>query len=264
MDLGIEGKTALVRGKQTGRGCAEALAAEGVNLVIVARTRDTLEETAEEIRAGANVSVTAVACDITTPDGRGPRLAACPQPDILVTNAGRRPATSATFARRLDPRARSEHADADRADPRDRRRDDRARLRPDRQHHEPAVKAPIDVLALSNGARSGLTGFVAGCRARSRAGRDDQQPVAGPVRHRPDRDHARRVGEGARRERRRDARAAHEGHPGRPPRHACGIRRGVRVPAACTPATSPGRTGCSTAARIRARSDARTAFHDNP
>ncbi|MDR5661274.1 SDR family NAD(P)-dependent oxidoreductase, partial [Burkholderia cenocepacia] len=90
MDLGIEGKTALVcaASKGLGRGCAEALAAEGVNLVIVARTRDTLEETAEEIRAGANVSVTAVACDITTPDGRAAALAACPQPDILVTNAG--------------------------------------------------------------------------------------------------------------------------------------------------------------------------------
>ena len=98
MDLGIEGKTALVcAASRAGRGCAEALAAEGVNLVIVARTRDTLEETAEEIRAGANVSVTAVACDITTPDGRAAALAACPQPDILVTNAGaRRPATSAT------------------------------------------------------------------------------------------------------------------------------------------------------------------------
>src|SRR5437868_11937749 len=72
MDLGIAGKTALVcaASKGLGRGCAEALAAEGVNLVIVARTPDTLEETAEEIRAASNVSVTAVACDITTPDGR--------------------------------------------------------------------------------------------------------------------------------------------------------------------------------------------------
>ena len=71
MDLGIAGKTALVcaASKGLGRGCAEALAAEGVNLVIVARTRDTLEETAEEIRAASNVSVTAVACDITTPLG---------------------------------------------------------------------------------------------------------------------------------------------------------------------------------------------------
>lgn len=90
MDLGIEGKTALVcaASKGLGRGCAQALAAEGVNLVIVARTRATLEETAEEIRAASNVSVTAVACDITTPEGRAAALAACPQPDILVTNAG--------------------------------------------------------------------------------------------------------------------------------------------------------------------------------
>ena len=166
MDLGIEGKTALVcaASKGLGRGCAEALAAEGVNLVIVARTRDTLEETAEEIRAGANVSVTAVACDITTPDGRAAALAACPQPDILVTNAGGPPP----------------------GDFRDFSHDDWIRalesnmLTPIELIRatldgmigrgfgrivnitSSAVKAPIDVLALSNGARSGLTGFVAG------------------------------------------------------------------------------------------------------
>ncbi|WP_322073524.1 SDR family oxidoreductase [Burkholderia cepacia] len=166
MDLGIEGKTALVcaASKGLGRGCAEALAAEGVNLVIVARTRDTLEETAEEIRAGANVSVTAVACDITTPDGRAAALAACPQPDILVTNAGGPPPGDfrdfshddwirALESNMLTPieliRATLDGMIARRF----------GRIV---NITSSAVKAPIDVLALSNGARSGLTGFVAG------------------------------------------------------------------------------------------------------
>ncbi|WP_179401753.1 SDR family oxidoreductase [Burkholderia guangdongensis] len=166
MDLGIAGRTALVcaASKGLGRGCAEALAAEGVNLVIVARTRDTLDATAEQIRAATGVSVTAIACDITTAEGRALALAACPQPDILVTNAGGPPP----------------------GDFRDFSRDDWIRaldsnmLTPieliratvdgmiARQFGRivnitsSAVKAPIDVLALSNGARSGLTGFVAG------------------------------------------------------------------------------------------------------
>ena len=68
MDMGIAGRTALVcaASKGLGRGCAEALAAEGVNLVIVARTQETLEATAAEIRAQSGVEVKAVACDITT------------------------------------------------------------------------------------------------------------------------------------------------------------------------------------------------------
>ncbi len=90
MDLGIAGRTALVcaASKGLGRGCAQALAAEGVKLVIVARTQETLEATAEAIRQATGVEVTAVACDITTAAGRAAALAACPQPDILVTNAG--------------------------------------------------------------------------------------------------------------------------------------------------------------------------------
>ena len=68
MDMGIKGRTALVcaASKGLGRGCAEALAAEGVNLVIVARTAGPLEATAEHLRASFGVNVTAVACDITT------------------------------------------------------------------------------------------------------------------------------------------------------------------------------------------------------
>ena len=90
MDMGIKGRTALVcaASKGLGRGCAEALAAEGVNLVIVARTPGPLEATAVHLRASFGVTVTAVACDITTAEGHAAALAACPAPDILVNNAG--------------------------------------------------------------------------------------------------------------------------------------------------------------------------------
>ena len=90
MDLGISGKWAIVcaSSKGLGRGCAEALAAEGVNLVITARTKSTLEETASYIRDQSPVEVIAVAGDITTPEGRAEVLEACPTPDILVNNAG--------------------------------------------------------------------------------------------------------------------------------------------------------------------------------
>src|SRR5229473_7370447 len=90
MDLGIAGKSALVcaASKGLGKGCAINLAREGVNLTIVARTREALEATAAEIRAASGVTVTAIAADITTPEGRQAALAACPAPDILINNAG--------------------------------------------------------------------------------------------------------------------------------------------------------------------------------
>lgn len=90
MDLGIRGRKALVcaASKGLGRACAFSLAKEGVDVTIVARTREPLEKTAEEIRAATGVTVTAVATDITTPEGRRLALDACPQPDILVNNAG--------------------------------------------------------------------------------------------------------------------------------------------------------------------------------
>ena len=90
MDLGIRGKTALVcaASKGLGKGCAMALAGEGVNLVITARGKDALEATAEEIRKATGAKVTTVAGDITTEEGRKAALAACPDVDILVNNAG--------------------------------------------------------------------------------------------------------------------------------------------------------------------------------
>src|SRR5688572_23396012 len=90
MDLGIRGRTALVcaASKGLGKGCAMALAREGVNLVITARGREALEATAAELRAAFKVKVAAVAGDITTGEGRKAALDAAPSPDILVNNAG--------------------------------------------------------------------------------------------------------------------------------------------------------------------------------
>ena len=90
MELGIKGRTAIVcaASKGLGKGCAMALAKEGVNVVISARGKEALEATAEEIRKATGVKVTAVAGDVTTDAGRAALLAACPNPDILVNNAG--------------------------------------------------------------------------------------------------------------------------------------------------------------------------------
>ncbi|HEV3105890.1 MAG TPA: SDR family oxidoreductase [Trinickia sp.] len=166
MDMGIAGRTALVcaASKGLGRGCAEALAAEGVELVIVARTAATLEATAADIRAATGATVRTVACDITTPEGRAAVLAACPQPDILVNNAGGPPPGDfrqfthddwlrALEANMLTPIALIQ-ATIDGMISRGFGRIVNIT--------SSAVKAPIDVLGLSNGARSGLTGFVAG------------------------------------------------------------------------------------------------------
>ena len=166
MDMGIAGRTALVcaASKGLGRGCAEALAAEGVNLVIVARTAETLEATAAEIRAKTGVKVKTVACDITTPEGHAAALAACPEPDILVNNAGGPPPgdfrnfTHDDWLRALESNMLTP-IELIRAtiDPMIARGFGRIV-----NITSSAVKAPIDVLGLSNGARSGLTGFVAG------------------------------------------------------------------------------------------------------
>ena len=90
MNLGIEGKWALVcaASKGLGKGCAQALVREGVNVVVTARGVDVLEATAAELRALSGGEVRSVAGDITTPEGRAAALAACPQVDILVNNAG--------------------------------------------------------------------------------------------------------------------------------------------------------------------------------
>ena len=166
MDLDIRGRKALLSGASRGMGkaCAMALAREGVDVTIVARTRDVLENACAEIRAATGAAVTPVVGDITTPQGRAAALAACPEPDILLNNAdGPMP-----------------------GDFRDWRHDDwmaaldmmmlspieMMRLTVDGMMTRGfgrivnivsrSVKIPQSELGLSNGARSGLVGFVAG------------------------------------------------------------------------------------------------------
>ncbi len=90
MELGIAGKSAIVcaASKGLGKGSALALAREGVAITISARGEDALAATAEEIRTETGVAVRSVVCDVTTAEGRAELLAACPEPDILINNAG--------------------------------------------------------------------------------------------------------------------------------------------------------------------------------
>ena len=166
MDLGIAGRKAIVcaASKGLGRACAMSLGREGVELVINARTAETLEATAEDIRKETGAKVTAVACDITTDVGREAGLAACPQPDILVNYAGGAPPgnfrdwnrddwVAAIDANMLTPIFLIK-ATVDGMIEREFGRVINVT--------SAAVKAPIEILGLSNGARTGLTGFIAG------------------------------------------------------------------------------------------------------
>lgn len=167
MDLGIEGRWALVcaSSKGLGKGCAQALVAEGVNVVITARGDEALQATAAELRAqNPAVQVRAVSGDITTAEGRAAALAACPQVDILVNNAGGPPAGD---FREWDREAWIQALDANMLTPIALIKatvDSMAERGFGRVINitSAAVKAPIETLGLSNGARSGLTGFVAG------------------------------------------------------------------------------------------------------
>ncbi len=171
MDLGIKGKWALVCGasKGLGLGCAQALAGEGVHVVMVARGREVLEVSAAALRlASPGVQVIAVAADITTPEGRAAAFAAPGGPgtafDIVVTNAGGPPPGD---FRSWDRDAWLKAVDANMLTPIELIKatlDGMAARGFGRIVNitSSAVKAPIDILGLSNGARSGLTGFVAG------------------------------------------------------------------------------------------------------
>jgi len=166
MDLGLAGKTAIVCASSKGLGlaCARSLAEEGVDLVMTARTAGPLEAAAEDIRRATGVTVTAVAGDITSEQGRAEALAACPNPDILVTNAGGPPAgdfrdwgyeewVSALNANMLTPIFLIKAV----IDGMIERKFGRIV-----NITSGAVKSPLAILGLSNGARAGLTGFVAG------------------------------------------------------------------------------------------------------
>ena len=174
MDLGIAGKWALVcaASKGLGKGCAQALVGEGVNVVITARGEEALLATAAELRALKRGEVRTVAGDITTPEGRNAALAACPQVDILVNNAGGPPPGD---FRDWDRDNWIKALDANMLTPIELIKatvDGMAQRQFGRVVNitSAAVKAPIDILGLSNGARTGLTGFVAGL-ARQEIGR---------------------------------------------------------------------------------------------
>ncbi|SFI63682.1 SDR family oxidoreductase [Jannaschia pohangensis] len=166
MDLGIKGKRALVcaSSKGLGFGCAAALAEAGVDLVMNARGAEALEAAAADLRSRFGVHVQTVAADVTTEDGRAEVLAAAASPDILVTNAGGPPPgqwsdwdrddfIAALDANMLTPIALMKAclpAMMDRG---------WGRIV---NITSQSVKAPIAVLGLSNAARTGLTGYVAG------------------------------------------------------------------------------------------------------
>jgi 3-oxoacyl-[acyl-carrier protein] reductase len=175
VDLGIRGKTALVCGASRGLGkaCALALAQEGVNLTIVARSREVLERAGVEIAQASGVKVATVAADLTTPDGRAAAVGACAAPDILVTNSqGPLPGDFRDWSRddwiaALDDMMLSPIA--------------MIRLTVDGMMARGfgrivnivsrSVKIPQGELGLSNGARAGLVGFCAGL-ARQTAARN--------------------------------------------------------------------------------------------
>ncbi len=166
MDMGIRGRRALVcaSSKGLGRGCAEALAAEGVDLVINARGSGALEETAAALREAYGVDVTAVAADITDADARGRVLEAAGGVDILVTNAGGPPPgmwqdwTREDFIAALDGNMLTPIALMTALMPGMIERGWGRVVNITSQ----SVRSPIPQLGLSNAARAGLTGYVAG------------------------------------------------------------------------------------------------------
>ena len=179
MDLGIAGKWALVGGasKGLGFGCAQALVREGVNLVMVARGADALQQAAHRLTADyaqANgAQVLFVSADITTTEGRAAVFAKRQQFDIVVTNAGGPPPGD---FRNWDRDAWLRAIDANMLTP-----IELIKATVDAMAERgfgrivnitsSSVKSPIDTLGLSNGARSGLTGFVAGVARSGLAGR---------------------------------------------------------------------------------------------
>ncbi|MEM8980177.1 MAG: SDR family oxidoreductase [Pseudomonadota bacterium] len=166
MDLGIAGKRALVTAssKGLGLGCAENLAQAGVNLVMNARSEGPLESAAEDIRNRYGVEVQTIACDITTPEGQAETLELAGALDILVTNAGGPPPglwsdwNRDDFIKAIDANMLTPIALMKASLPGMMERGWGRVVNITSQ----SVKAPIPVLGLSNAARTGLTGYVAG------------------------------------------------------------------------------------------------------
>ncbi len=175
MELGLAGRKALLSGasKGMGKACALAVAREGVDVTMVARNAETLEAAAAEIRAETGAKVTTVVADIATEDGRTAALAACPEPDILLNNAGGMPPGDFRewgrddWIRAVDlmmlPPIFMMKATVDGMMERGFGRIVNIASR--------SVKIAHAELGLSNGARSGLVGFSAGL-ARQTVGRN--------------------------------------------------------------------------------------------
>ncbi|WP_431271867.1 SDR family oxidoreductase [Dankookia sp. P2] len=166
MDLGIAGRHAVVcaASKGLGKACADSLAREGVSLTIAARTRTDIEAAAEAIRQAHGVAVTAVAADVTTPEGRAAILAAAPRVDILVNNAGGPPrgdfrsfTAEQWMAAVNDNMVAAIELIRGVIDGMIERRFGRIV-----NITSSAVKGPVADLSLSTAARSGLTGYVGG------------------------------------------------------------------------------------------------------
>jgi 3-oxoacyl-[acyl-carrier protein] reductase len=166
MDLKIAGRKAIIcaSSKGLGKACAQALAAEGVDVWISARSGATLQATADEINAAGGGRATAVVADVTTDAGREALFEACPAPDILVNNAG---GPAPGDFRNWDQKDWFDAVNANMYSAIDMIRrclDGMLERRFGRIVNitSVAVKMPVPVLGLSNGARSGLTGFIAG------------------------------------------------------------------------------------------------------
>ena len=165
MDLGIKGKKAIVcaASRGLGFGCAKALAEAGVSLTICAREEIQLSKSAEQLTA-IGVAVEAVVCDITTEEGRHLVLDRCPEPDILINNAGGPPPGLWTdwvredFIKALDANMLTPISLIKSVLPGMTSRKWGRIV----NITSSAVKAPVPVLGLSNSARAGLTGYVAG------------------------------------------------------------------------------------------------------
>jgi 3-oxoacyl-[acyl-carrier protein] reductase len=251
MELGISGRWAIVCAASKGLGlaCARALAKEGVNLVINARGDETLQAAAEELRQLApSIEVRTVAGDISTPAVREQVLAACPQVDILINNAGGPPPGDFRDWQREDW---LKALDANMLTPIELIKacvDGMAERGFGRIVNitSGAVKAPIDVLGLSNGARSGLTGFIAGLARQSRLARSRPSACTKPSVPPPK--------PTAPRSR---ASASSGASTFRPSVSASPTNSAptARSSAAPTPVSSPGKTCCWTAAVTPVRSD---------
>ena len=259
MDLGIKGRRAIVcaSSKGLGRACAMALAGEGVHVTLTARGAEALKKTADEIRkANPGVTVNEIVGDITTPAGREAALKACPDPDILINNAGGPPPGDFRNWTRDDW---IKAIDANMLTPIELIKatvDGMMARKFGRIVNitSAAVKSPIEILGLSNGARAGLTGFVAGLSRKTVINNVTINgllpgpliPTVCAAPRRAKRKSAASTSNRSSRSAPSSIRPAAFGAPensGSPARSSAPTR----------PASSPARTSCSTAARFRER-----------